>query len=119
MKLVAFASLLLQSTFIVNLFVLAESLPGVMGTFDSGDPKIVASEISRALIVYFIGGLLPLAELGLNAWTLRRYHTAFFVRWSRFFATLMLLYLPIGTILGIWHLRYIKKRNVQLYPKDA
>ena len=119
MKLGAVASLLLQSTLIVNLLILAESLSGSMGFFDSGDPKIMASDVSRALIVYFIGGLLSLAGLGLNAWTLRRCRPAWFVRWSRFFATLMLLYLPIGTILGIWHLRYIKERNAQLHRKDA
>lgn len=108
MKLLAILSILLQLYLVKTLTEVAMASVAIPDHFSTGDPRILASHISGALISYILTGVIPLIGLLLNMWVLRTYQPNWLLTWSIGCARLMWLYFPLGTTLGFLHVRHIQ-----------
>ena len=84
----------------------------------TGDPKILAGVISQALMLWVLGAIVGLFGAALGWYVLRDKESRpeWFVSASRSFAFAWMLFIPIGTVVGFFMLRW---RDVSRQAKDV
>ena len=76
----------------------------------TNDPKLVAGQISLGIVVSIIQIIPALVGFFLSIWLINnKSHSKLFIYCSKYFAYLWLLFIPIGTFLGIKQLKRLKK----------
>ena len=82
--------------------------------FSGGDPKLIAGHISSAIVVSLIQIIPALIGLFINTYVLNSSlnkninSSAIFLNISKFYAYLWILFIPLGTFLGIKQLIRLK-----------
>lgn len=84
---------------------------------EAGDPKMLAGAISQALMLWILGAIVGLIGAALGWYVLRDKESRpeWFVSASRSFAFAWMLFIPIGTLIGFFMLRW---RDVSHQTKD-
>ena len=110
-SLVAAASTVLQLAYVLTLPEVATSvikLIQVESLYSSGDPKMIAGAISTIIMDLLIGAAIGLVGVCL-AWLVlrnRKERPSWFLPVSTFFAWMWMIFVPIGTVIGIFMLRW-------------
>lgn len=112
-KVAAGISAVLQLIYVVGLFRCLYWLFFIYreDIYTIGDPKIMAGMISQALMIVILSAVIGLIGVVLAWYVLRdkQNRPAWFVSVSRSFAFAWLVFIPIGTIVGILIFRW--RRN--------
>ena len=76
--------------------------------YDAGDPKLMAGAISMIFTDLLIGAVIGLAGV-LMAWLVlrnRENRPSWFLPVSTFFAWMWMIFIPIGTVIGVLMLKW-------------
>jgi hypothetical protein len=104
-----FLSVVLQVFLFLSFFNFFSGLYFAYSEISTGDPKLLAGHISSGIVLSIIQIIPALIGLLLSVWLVKR-HNKFklFINCSRYFAYLWLLFIPIGTFLGVNQLKRLK-----------
>ncbi|MDN3383704.1 hypothetical protein QL995_13665 [Pseudoalteromonas sp. APC 3358] len=111
-------SLILQAFLLLALTSFFSGFYNAYTVFAGGDPKLMAGHISSAIVVSLIQIIPALIGLFINTYVLNSRlnknininSSAMFINISKFYAYLWILFIPLGTFLGIKQL--IRLKNV-------
>ncbi|MGO3421303.1 MAG: hypothetical protein ACTIMZ_02420 [Pseudoalteromonas distincta] len=113
-------SLILQAFLLLALTSFFSGFYNAYTVFAGGDPKLIAGHISSAIVVSLIQIIPALIGLFINTYVLNSRlnkninininSSAMFINISKFYAYLWILFIPLGTFLGIKQL--IRLKNV-------
>jgi len=115
-------SLILQAFLLLALTSFFSGFYNAYTVFAGGDPKLVAGHLSSAIVVSLIQIIPALIGLFINMYVLNSRlninininininSSAMFINISKFYAYLWILFIPLGTFLGIKQL--IRLKNV-------
>jgi hypothetical protein len=84
--------------------------------YESGDPRLLAGALSKVLMDLFAGLLFGLLGTGPTLFVLknRNERPEWFVDFSKYFAWALVVFIPIGTILGVLIFRFLRPVNVDI-----
>ncbi len=112
-SIVSVVSAVLQLVYVANLFKGIYSI--ILYVRDTsfaggGDPKMLAGAISQGLMIIIIGAVVGLLGVAISWYVLRDKESRpeWFVSASRSFAFAWMVFIPIGTIVGFFMLRWRK-----------
>jgi hypothetical protein len=113
-------SLILQAFLLLALTSFFSGFYNAYTVFAGGDPKLIAGHISSAIVVSLIQIIPALIGLFINTYVINSRlnkninininSSAMFINISKFYAYLWILFIPLGTFLGIKQL--IRLKNV-------
>ena len=105
-------SLILQAFLLLALTSFFSGFYNAYTVFAGGDPKLIAGHISSAIVVSLIQIIPALIGLFINTYVLNSRlninSSAMFINISKFYAYLWILFIPLGTFLGIKQLIRLK-----------
>ena len=115
-SLIAVASSVLQLIYVLALLQAITSIIKyfqVQSLYGAGDPKLMAGAISTATIDFLLGALIGLIGVFLAWWVLRdkKQRPSWFLPISTFLAWTWMVFIPIGTIVGVMMLRWRKPES--------
>ena len=104
-----FLSIILQGCLLLSFFSFFSGLYFAFLEISNGDPKLMAGHISLGVVTSIIQIVPALIGLFLNIWLIKRNNNLkIFVRCSKYFAYLWILFIPIGTFFGVKQLKRLK-----------
>ena len=115
---IAAASIATQSFYVLTLagvVTAASKFFQVDSLWESGDPKLMAGVISQLIIELFVGAAIGLVGVFL-AWSVLRSKVTcppWFLPVSTLFAWAWVVFIPIGTLIGVLMLRWCRPDEVE------
>ena len=108
-NLLKFISIVLQGFILLSLFNFFSGLYSAFLELSTNDPKLIAGHLSTGIVFSLIQITPALIGLIISVWLLNKNHSSkLFVIYCKYFAYLWLLFIPIGTFLGIKQLKRLK-----------
>ena len=108
-NLLKFVSIVLQCFLLLSLFNFISGLYSAFLELSTNDPNLVAGHISAGIVISLIQIIPALIGLIISIWLLNKNHSSkLFILYCKYFAYLWLLFIPIGTFLGVKQLKKLK-----------
>ena len=108
-NLLKFISIVLQCFLLLSLFNFFSGSYSAFLELSTNDPKLVAGHISSGVVLSLIQIIPALIGLIISVWLLNKNHSSkLFIIYCKYFAYLWLLFIPIGTFLGVKQLKRLK-----------
>jgi len=102
-------SIVLQGFLLLSFFSFFSGLYSAALEISTGDPKVMAGHISLGIVTSIIQIIPALIGLFLNIWLIRRNSDfKLFNNFSKSFAYIWILFIPIGTFFGVKQLKRLK-----------
>ena len=120
-KVLIFISLVLQSSYIKALGVLGSSLFEAYRLFSTGDPKLVSGSISSGLVTSLLLCIPAIVGLFMSLRLIKSSSDlpSWFLSITKLLSYLWLLFIPLGTVVGILQLRHLKVPLNKSLKSDA
>jgi len=112
-KLIIILSTLLQLFYVWALLVLIISAINTISLLETGDPRLIAGTLSQGIVTALIKVIPGLIGL-IISWRILIKKTnipSWFKSYSKILSYLWLLFIPIGTVLGIIQLKNLKNET--------
>ena len=86
---------------------------GPTGLFWAGDPRIAAGALSQTIIALVLAACVGLIGFALAGYSLRvrRFRPQWFLVTNRVFALAWIVFIPIGTIIGLVLFKWSRNQN--------
>ena len=99
----------MQLFLLLALFSLVNGITGAINSFALGDPKLIAGLLSNGVLTSLIQVIPALIGVSISIKLLNKGNelSVGFLRFSKVYSYLWILFIPVGTILGIKQLRLI------------
>jgi hypothetical protein len=108
-NLLKFISIALQCFLLLSLFNFFSGLYSAFLELSTNDPKLVAGHISSGIVISIVQIIPALIGLIISIWLINKKSSSkLFVICCKYFAYLWLLFIPIGTFLGVKQLKRLK-----------
>lgn len=113
------ASTLLQSVYVYGLLELVVTIlrfEHIQALYSAGDPKLMAGFISSTILELGITVLIGLVGVGLAWASIRKFDECppWFLSITKFFGWAWIIFIPVGTVIGVWMLRWQKDSQPQM-----
>jgi len=120
-KVLIFISIVLQSFYIKAVGVLGSSLFEAYRLFSTGDPKLVAGSISSGLVTSLLLCIPAIVGLFMSLRLIKSSSDlpSWFLSITKLLSYLWLLFIPLGTVVGILQLRHLKVPLNKSLKSDA